>query len=191
MKRISYLLLVTFLSVQIAQAQDQLVNPDVSAQITQPQLTLTNNNTEGTNQPTAFNRIIECAAITTATEFTADGILINPKFALKNAAKKTLRATAYFYYAEDTPMPAFYKGYSTSDFHLATWKDFEFCEDDLLVGDNGASLSLFLPYSKMGLNRDILNLKYFVAIFDGDEKIQESDWIYFKLNTPEFLVENK
>lgn len=191
MKRILYLLLVTFLSVQIAKAQDKLANSDVSAQITQPELPSTNKNTEGTSQPADFNKLIECATITTSTNFTADGILINPKFTLKNAANKKLRATAYFYYAEDTPMPAFYKGYSTSDLHLATWKDFEFGEDDLLIGGTSTSLSLFLPYNKMGLNRDVLNLKYFVAVFNGDEKIQESDWIYFKLDTPKFLAENK
>ena len=86
-------------------------------------------------------------------------------------------------------MPAAYLGYSTSNHQLATWKHLELSKNEKNINFSAPfNFTLLMPYNKMVLNRDLLNLKYFLALFDGDEKIQESDWIYFKIKNSKSLL---
>lgn len=187
MKVLAHISLFILLFVRIASAKSE--NQSINQQSGTQNLYLLktenplNNYTKahGVNA-TELRRYAICDKIAANTEFTSEGIMIKPIFSLKNAAKKKLRITAYFYYAEDTPMPASHRGYSTSNYQLATWKDLELDQDEAHININSPyNLTLVMPYNKMGLNRDLLNLKYFLAIFDGDEKIQESDWVFFKI----------
>ncbi|MDB5012251.1 MAG: hypothetical protein JWQ25_453 [Daejeonella sp.] len=187
MRDLAYIFILVILSVNVANAQSEnksiLQQPGIqNTYLAKAESPLKNASNANETNPAALRRSVVCDKIAANTEFTPTGIIINPIFELKNAAQRKLRITAYFYYAEDTPMPAAHRGYSTSNYQLATWKDLELDGDDVRINHNAPyDLMLLMPYNKMGLNRDLLNLKYFLALFDGNEKIQESDWIFFKI----------
>ena len=194
MKELTHIFVFIFLIVGTAKAQSEnqfakLEPNNQNVFVSNTENSLSNFEASSTHNSAERRCLAICDKITAHTEFTSQGISINPKFALKNVANKKLRLTAYFYYAEDTPMPAAYSGYSTSNYQLATWKDLELSENEVNINVSAPfNFTLLMPYNKMVLNRDLLNLKYFLALFDGDEKIQESDWIYFKIKNSKSLL---
>ncbi len=194
MRELTYtsLLLIILSGTAKAQSDNQFLKSEPNHQntyLSTSEASLNNLAVANLNNPVELSRFAICDKITAHTEFTSQGIWINPRFTLKNAANKKLRLTAYFYYAEDTPMPASYPGYSTSNYQLATWKDIEPTENETNINLSAPyNFNLLMPYNKMGLNRNLLNLKYFLSLFDGDEKIQESDWIYFRITDSRLLL---
>ena len=194
MKELFNISIILFFVFDIAKAQseNQFAKQEPKPQnayLSSTESPLNNPASGGLYNSAEWRLFASCDKIMAHTEFTPQGISIKPTFELKNAANKKLRLTAYFYYAEDTPMPAAYLGYSTSNHQLATWKDLELSENEVKINFFPPfNFSLLMPYNKMGLNRDLLNLKYFLALFDGDEKIQESDWIYFKIKDIKSLL---
>jgi hypothetical protein len=194
MKELLNISIILFFVFDIAKAQseNQFAKQEPkhqNAYLSSTESPLNNPASGGLYNSAEWRLFASCDKIMAHTEFTPQGISIKPTFELKNAANKKLRLTAYFYYAEDTPMPAAYLGYSTSNCQLATWKDLELSENEVNINvSTPFNFTLLMPYNKMVLNRDLLNLKYFLALFDGDEKIQESDWIYFKIKNSKSLL---
>jgi hypothetical protein len=112
------------------------------------------------------------------------GMKIYPQFAVKHAKGKELRVSAYFYFNDGRPLKDFNDSYNTSNGNVSTGTDIQPCCDitNYSLGDY-YDFYLFIPYSELHLDSgDFYNLKFYVVIWENNNKIQESDWITFTVD---------
>ncbi len=112
------------------------------------------------------------------------GMKIYPQFAIKHGKDTKCRVSAYFYFDDGRKLKDFNDAYNTTDGHVSTGTDIKPCCEitNYSLGDY-YDFYLFMPYSELHLDAGAFyNLKFYVVVWDGDRKIEESDWITFTID---------
>ncbi|MES2776961.1 MAG: M12 family metallopeptidase [Bacteroidota bacterium] len=96
---------------------------------------------------------------------------IMPKFTIKYAQNKNMKAVVYFYFEDGTPLKDYTGRHSASDGSLAYWN---FFTPGLEVANYNygyySNLYIHVPYSELHLKKGFQKLKYYVSLQDENWK---------------------
>lgn len=107
------------------------------------------------------------------------GMRIYIDFSVDNMLDKQGSCVAWFYFSDGTELKDYNSNYNTTDGQVSTSEDFEPGYINAVYTD----FELFMPYDELHLDDGESNLKFYIGIFDNNNKLMTtSEDEYFDFN---------
>lgn len=109
------------------------------------------------------------------------GMRIHTSFNAYNLKGEYCEISSYFYFDSGESLKDFNQEYRDTDGNIAASEYFTPDYVDATYSD----VPIFLPYEELHMSPGSYNLTFNVAIWHDQEKLAESEWIYFNYTQPE------
>ncbi len=120
--------------------------------------------------------------IWTETRFETNGIRVYPRFTMKYGRNATFKVCAYFHDGAGTALKDYNNQYNSVDGKVALCFDISPGYDVATYNWSAQmnDFNIFLPYSELHLPRGRHNLKYYLIIWDGNNRqVKIGEWVDF------------